>query len=147
MRAVVPDRSDGFPGEAAVSRTRATGDAVRVPRMPKVPHPVDPIAPVIARMEAIGSGLKPADGVACFNHLYLAVTKAVDGRVATAGFVDPAFLSALDVTFAKLYFKAVGAAPAGRKPSRAWRPLFEQRRRQRIAPIQFALAGMNAHIN
>ena len=30
---------------------------------------------------------------------------------------------------------------------RAWAPLFEARAKPRIAPIQFALAGMNAHIN
>ncbi len=111
------------------------------------PPPSDPIAAVIARMEAIGAGLEAADGVACFNWLYLAVTRAVDGRVADEGFADPAFLRALDVTFAQLYFDAVDAVAAGRKPSRAWAPLFERRGDRRIAPIQFALAGMNAHIN
>lgn len=111
------------------------------------PAQTDPIAPVLVRMEAIAAGLSPHDGVACFNHLYLEVTQAVDGRVATAGFADPAFLSALDVAFAGLYFDAVGDAAAGRKPARAWRPLFEARGRAGIAPIQFALAGMNAHIN
>ncbi|MGH3049022.1 MAG: DUF5995 family protein, partial [Gaiellaceae bacterium] len=38
----------------------------------------------------------------------------------------------------------------GRDPStapRAWAPLFEARSRRGIAPLQFALAGMNAHIN
>ena len=109
--------------------------------------PADPIAGVLARMEAIAAGLPAGDGVACFNHLYLEVTKAVDGQVATAGFADPAFLGALDVTFAGLYFAAVDDAAAGRKPSRAWAPLFEARGRTGIAPIQFALAGMNAHIN
>jgi hypothetical protein len=112
-----------------------------------VPPPADPIAAVIARMEAIETGLAPSDGVACFNGLYLAVTQAVDGRLADEGFADPAFLSALDVTFAGLYFDAVDAVAAGRKPSRAWAPLFERRGDGRVAPIQFALAGMNAHIN
>jgi len=109
--------------------------------------PADPIAAVIARMQAIAAGLPAADGVARFNHLYLEVTQAVDGQVATTGFADPAFLSALDVTFAGLYFAAVDAAAAGQAPSRAWAPLFEARGRPGIAPIQFALAGMNAHIN
>jgi hypothetical protein len=111
------------------------------------PPPPDTIAAVIARMETIGAGLTPADGVACFNGLYLAVTRAVDGRVADAGFADPAFLRALDVAFAQLYFDAVEAVAAGRKPSRAWAPLFERRGDRRVAPIQFALAGMTAHIN
>src|SRR5215213_1907586 len=112
-----------------------------------VPPPPDPITAVIARMEAIGAGLAPADGGACFNGLYLAVTHAVDGRVADEGFADPAFLSALDVGFAQLYFDAVDAVAAGRKSSRAWAPLFERRGDRRVAPVQFALAGMNAHIN
>ena len=36
---------------------------------------------------------------------------------------------------------------ARKRPSRAWAALFEARAREGIAPIQFALAGMNAHIN
>ena len=115
--------------------------------MASTPTPTDPIAPVLARMEAIGASLASQDGVACFNALYLAVTQAVDGQVALAGFADPAFLSALDVTFAGLYFAALDAVAAGRKPSRAWAPLFDRRGDRRVAPIQFALAGMNAHIN
>ncbi|HEX7290008.1 MAG TPA: DUF5995 family protein [Conexibacter sp.] len=111
------------------------------------PSPANPIAAVIAQMEAIEAGLAPTDGVACFNALYLAVTRAVDSRVADEGFADPAFLRALDVAFAQLYFDAVDAVAAGRKPSRAWAPLFERRGDRRVAAIQFALAGMNAHIN
>ena len=30
---------------------------------------------------------------------------------------------------------------------RAWAPLFEARRNPRVAPLQFALAGLNAHTN
>jgi hypothetical protein len=36
---------------------------------------------------------------------------------------------------------------AGSAGSRAWAPLFAARLDRRVAPIQFALAGMNAHIN
>jgi len=34
-----------------------------------------------------------------------------------------------------------------KRPPRAWTALFEARAREGFAPIQFALAGMNAHIN
>ena len=66
----------------------------------------------------------------------------------TTTFRDPAFLERLDVVFANLYFDAVeaGHADPRRVPS-AWRPLFECRNQSGILPIQFALAGMNAHIN
>jgi hypothetical protein len=102
---------------------------------------VDPIARVVHRMERIAAGLPTADGVARFNELYLAVTRAVLAE--TGEFEDPRFLTRLDVVFADLYFAAVDAT----RPGHAWRPLFESRSHPRVAPLQFALAGMNAHIN
>ncbi|MGN6869006.1 MAG: DUF5995 family protein [Solirubrobacteraceae bacterium] len=107
----------------------------------------DPIAAVLARMHAIADGLAAADGVARFNQLYLEETVAVDTATRTAGFEDPQFIAALDVVFAGMYFAAVDAAGAGDPPPRSWAPLFAERGDVRIAPIQFALAGMNAHIN
>jgi hypothetical protein len=85
--------------------------------------------------------------VARFNHLYLEETVAVDTATRTAGFEDPEFIAALDVEFAGLYFAAVDAAAADKAAPRSWAPLFAARGDPRIAPIQFALAGMNAHIN
>lgn len=108
---------------------------------------VDPVAAVIARMNAIARELPAADGEACFNHLYLEETVAVDTAARTAGFEDPDFIQALDVVFAGLYFAAVDGSAAGQPVPRSWAPLFAARSDPRIAPIQFALAGMNAHIN
>jgi hypothetical protein len=107
----------------------------------------DPIGPVVERMREIEASLVAGDGVARFNHLYLAVTLAVRERVATPEFEDPAFVAQLDVVFAGRYFAAIAADRAGGQPSSAWRPLFEARGRTDVAAIQFALAGMNAHIN
>jgi hypothetical protein len=56
-------------------------------------------------------------------------------------------MTALDVAFANLYFTAAGAAGDPAAVPLAWRPLIEQRAAAGIEPIQFALAGMNAHIN
>ena len=108
---------------------------------------VDPIEAVAARMETIAAPLQEDDGVRRFNELYLAVTRAVATESVTATFEDAAFISRLDVVFADLYFTAVDDLDAGRKPSRAWAPLFEARTKPGIAPLQFAIAGMNAHIN
>jgi Family of unknown function (DUF5995) len=108
---------------------------------------VSPIDPVVARMAEIASTLPEADGVARFNDLYLAVTLAVAAEVSGDGFEDPGFLSRLDVAFAARYFAAVDAGGLGRPVPQAWAPLFEARGRRDIAPVQFALAGMNAHIN
>jgi hypothetical protein len=94
--------------------------------------------------------LPAADGVACFNKLYLAVTTNVLAaeRNGTLGTLpDIAFLSALDVAFGNLYFAALKDLESGVAPPRAWAPLFAARSRTDLAPLQFALAGMNAHIN
>jgi Family of unknown function (DUF5995) len=107
----------------------------------------DPIAAVLARLTVIGGDLPPVDGVARFNHLYLEETVAVDAATGTAGFEDPGFIAALDVIFAGLYFGAVDDSSAGQPLPRSWAPLFAARSDARTAPIQFALAGMNAHIN
>lgn len=108
---------------------------------------VDPIEAVAARMEQLAAPLGPDDGVRRFNELYLAVTRAVAVEQAKTTFEDPPFMTRLDVVFADLYFAAVDEDIAGKKPARAWAPLFEQRAARGIAPLQFAIAGMNAHIN
>jgi hypothetical protein len=108
---------------------------------------VSTIGAVIERMRAIEAGLPQADGVGRFNDLYLAVTREVAVQAGRDAFEDPRFLSRLDVVFADRYFAAVDAETAGEEVPPAWAPLFEARSRPRIAPIQFALAGMNAPIN
>jgi len=98
-------------------------------------------------MAAIGRALPAEDGVARFNELYLAVTQEVAVQAGANGFEDGAFLARLDVVFAGIYFEAVDAAERSETVAHAWKPLFEARARPKVAPIQFALAGMNAHIN
>ena len=50
------------------------------------------------------------DGVACFNGMYLQVTKSV--RDALPSFESPEFVERLDVLFAEFYFQAFDAAAA-----------------------------------
>jgi hypothetical protein len=116
-----------------------------------VPAPAPPAATieqVIARMRSIDAVLPASDGVACFNRMYLEVTLGVSQRVGQGFFGDPVFVSNLDVVFANLYFGAVDAlsGPPSEVPV-AWQPLLAARTTPGIEPIQFALAGMNAHIN
>src|SRR5215472_14997594 len=110
--------------------------------------PVVSVAEAIARMEAIDAALPAADGLACFNRIYLDVTRRVNSQLGQGFFADPEFMTQLDVTFANLYFGAADAAadPAAAVPP-TWRPLVDQRATAGIEPIQFALAGLNAHIN
>jgi hypothetical protein len=109
--------------------------------------PVTRIEDVLARMQEIDAALSPADGVACFNKLYMTVTANVVAAENAGTFADPAFLSVLDVAFGNLYFDALRQLESGAPPPRAWTPLFVARSRADVAPLQFALAGMNAHIN
>jgi hypothetical protein len=110
--------------------------------------PVATIDDVLAVQRAIDAALPPTDGVACFNKLYLAVTTNVRAAELAGGtFADVPFLSALDVAFGNLYFAALAALESGAPVPRAWAPLFAARERRDVAPLQFALAGMNAHIN
>jgi hypothetical protein len=115
---------------------------------PPTGPPVSSIEEAIDRMQAIAASLPEADGLACFNRVYLDVTRQVQARTTQGFFSDQAFLSRLDVVFANFYFDAVDAAvDQPDNPPAAWAPLVETRRDSRIFPIQFALAGMNAHIN
>lgn len=110
--------------------------------------PATTVADAIALMQAIDTALPDRDGVKWFNRLYLRVTERVGAAVTQATFEDPAFLATLDVVFANLYFAALAAAldDVDAAPA-AWRPLLLQRHDAGIARIQFALAGMSAHIN
>jgi hypothetical protein len=111
-------------------------------------RPATSVDDVIQIMTDIDQLLPSSDGVKWFNYLYLAVTKAVRDSIASGTFNDAQWLSQLDVVFANLYFDALGTAQVdvSAAPS-AWRPLFAARKDKGIAKIQFALAGMNAHIN
>lgn len=55
-------------------------------------------------------------------------------------------MTRLDIVFAQLYLDAVRAEAAGHHVAECWAPVFDQRAAP-LAPIQFAVAGMNAHIN
>jgi hypothetical protein len=115
--------------------------------LPVPDPPVTSIAGAITRMEAITAALPAADGLACFNRMYLEVTRTVNSQLGQGFFADPMFMSHLDVAFANLYFTAASAAGDPAAVPLAWRPLIEQRAAAGIEPVQFALAGMNAHIN
>ncbi len=115
--------------------------------LPVADAPVVSVAGAIARMEAIASVLPAADGLACFNRMYLDVTRQVNSQLGQGFFADPAFMTQLDVAFANLYFAAADTATTPAAVPLAWRPLAEQRAVAGIEPVQFALAGMNAHIN
>ena len=105
---------------------------------------------VIARLREIDASLPVGDGVAVFNRLYLTVTERIGAIIEKPGtdaitFRDPAAMTDLDVRFANLWLSAYDADASGRTVTPGWRPLF-QARGAGLFPVQYALAGMNAHI-
>ena len=107
----------------------------------------DTIGDVIARMEAIDALLPANDGLKWFNRLYLMVTEQVDLKPPGDGWQNPDWLLGLDVVFARYYFDAIRGYLAGTGIASSWNAMFEARFRGGIDRIQFAVAGMNAHIN
>ena len=105
-----------------------------------------PLDAVVSRMRALDEALPERDGLAVFNRVYLAVTEAVDRCVDAGRFADARAAITLDVRFAERYLTAVDAAAHGHRPPACWRPLFQFRRHPGVRPLQFALAGINAHI-
>ena len=113
-----------------------------------VQTPPQSIADVLRIMQTIEDTCSDLDGLKWFNWLYLQVTQAVESRVSAGGFTDPAWLAELDVQFARLYFGALASSLSGQTATPdCWQVLFESRNAVAIARIQFALAGINAHIN
>jgi hypothetical protein len=106
------------------------------------------IADVIAIMQSIDGLLPSNDGLKWFNKLYLMVTQQVDNQPPAKGWEDAAWLTRLDVVFAGFYFAAIaGALEQNTDTASSWDALLEARNRPGVDRIQFALAGMNAHIN
>lgn len=107
------------------------------------------VAGVIERLREIDSLHEPGDGVAVFNRMYLTVTERIgamiDGSSGPSPFTDDETMAELDVRFAGLWLHAYDGAAAGHRIPSAWEPLFDARSKERL-PVQYALAGMNAHI-
>jgi Family of unknown function (DUF5995) len=100
---------------------------------------------VADRLRQLVAGLPPQDGVAVFGGVYLTVTEAVRTQLATGDvFRTPVDTARLDVLFAGRFLDALRPGPAA-APA-CWRPLLRLRLHPGIRPVQFALAGMNAHI-
>jgi hypothetical protein len=116
--------------------------------------PVSEMTGVLQVMRGIEQALAPreivTDGIGWFNRLYLAVTEAVLAAAEGGQFQHPEYVQALDVAFANLYFSALVAFVRDERSQqvpRAWWPVLAGHESPDVLPIQFALAGMNAHIN
>jgi uncharacterized protein DUF5995 len=120
------------------------------------------VAEVLQTLQTIEAICVEGDGLRWFNRLYREVTQSVAGLVndtppqlcndGGAGgwlmaFHDPQWIAELDVQFARLYLKALHGRLTGGSCPGCWNAFFAVRDNALIARIQFALAGINAHIN
>ena len=135
--------------------------------------PPQSVAEVLQTLQTIEAICVEGDGLRWFNRLYREVTQSVAGLVndtspqqaqpqqaippqpakdGPAGvprtaFHDPQWLAELDVQFGRLYLKALHDRLTGGSCPGCWDAFFAVRDNALIARIQFALAGINAHIN
>jgi hypothetical protein len=110
--------------------------------------PVGSVDDVIAILRGLDNELDTDDGLKWFNLLYLKVTEGVRAKPPTVQWENGRWLDQLDVEFAKLYVAALSDWNNNRaNVARAWQPLFQSRTRRGLKRLQFALAGINAHIN
>ena len=116
--------------------------------------PVSSVPEVIARLDQIRTFAEAHevrgqhDGVACFSFLYHRITTRVFEGLNSGRFTDREFVTLLDVVFANRYLSALRASVVDPdKVPHAWSVLFERRAHRRITPLQFAAAGVNAHVN
>ena len=84
------------------------------------------------------------DGIVCFTSLYKTITETVDN----VSYEDREFLVRLDLEFARRYFDALRRYATDRSSAPGpWRILFDTRSDPDVERVQFAAAGVNAHIN
>ena len=103
---------------------------------------------VINIMHRIDDVLPNNDGLKWFNLLYLMVTREVHDHPPVDGWRGVQWITQLDVVFANFYFAAIANFLDRQATTpRSWQALFEVRHLGGIDRIQFALAGMNAHVN
>lgn len=111
---------------------------------PLDPH--SPIGQVVAELDDVISSRNSNDGIRVFAAMYRDVTELIGIHLAEGRFADAAFVERLDVVFAGLFLDVPRAMSRRRSVEKAWEPLVEKCA-TRLFPVQFALAGMNAHIN
>lgn len=105
------------------------------------------IPEVIKRMEEIDALLPEGDGLKAFNFLYKKVTEAIHREAKKHRWKSREWMIHLDVDFAKLYFEGILACLRSKDPPKVWQLLMENRNKKGVSPVQFALMGVNAHIN
>ncbi len=133
---------------------RAETDEPLLPAVASMVAAMQPttVADVAAGLERLyqAAGGTAADGLAAFSYLYHDITadilRCMDEPQPM--FTDLAYLNTLDVNFASRYLDALRTYHQNpRTAPKCWSVLFARRSNGRISRFQFAVAGVNAHVN
>ena len=109
---------------------------------------VNSVGELIDELRALQNALSPGNGVKWFVRLYADVTEALALELRGGDLEDPVFLELLVLVYGKSVLNVCeDMERRSQRIARAWAPLYERRHDHRVAPIQFALAGLNAHTN
>ncbi|SRR5229473_4021162 len=111
---------------------------------PAAPQSIPEVLQILRTVDAV---LSSRDGLKWFNWLYLSVTSAIQATLASGRWNDRQWICLLDAQFAKFYFNALAAHLRQQPIATCWEVLLNRRNDSALARIQFALAGINAHIN
>lgn len=106
------------------------------------------VAHLIDELRLLEAALSPANGVKWFVRLYREVTEALALELGAGDLEDPVFLELLVLVYGNGVLNVCeDMERRSKRIARAWAPLYERRNDHRVAPLQFALAGLNAHTN
>src|SRR3954468_2072085 len=97
---------------------------------------------VAADLARVHRRLPHSDGVKWFAWMYADTTRALVRLFDDGELESPEFMADLVIRFGNSFLASV------ERPSRApraWQPLFGRRHDRDVAPLQFAMAGLNAH--
>ncbi|MFH8481202.1 DUF5995 family protein [Streptomyces sp. NPDC018055] len=104
----------------------------------------------IQRMRALRHRWPPGGGGTVFHRAYLRTVGGSPtiggGGGAHRGGTAQEAASTLEARLAERYLSALSTAAAGGRPPECWRPLLPYRRHPDVRPVQFALAGLHAHV-
>lgn len=110
-----------------------------------LPEDVDGVVGALERwQEVLERERGVRDGLACFNRLYLRITRDIRALLDDTDVTGKDFLARLDVEFARRYLRATGG---GGTVPRAWAVLLDRRSETGIDPVRFSVVGINAHVN
>lgn len=109
---------------------------------------VSSVSDLIDELRALEGALSPGNGVKWFIRLYLEVTEALALELKAGDLEDPVFLELLVLVYGNSVLNVCeDMERRSKRIARAWAPLSERRHDHRVAPLQFAIAGLNAHTN